>query len=301
MKNEHIKDLKNTINTIKSELFQFTPLRDISNLSYEDGKLYSASDIVILADMENGREAHSIILGELEKLNLIYNKIEAELEIDCEVQAPDAVQKYVNVIKRQLHECIHLLGIFALGFEDAEGNGYTLEDFLNDPTNIYVAGKENRKMLDARVLQTNPQSITYRKLITAIAALMLDYENRYDKFCISVESLEYNKENDFPILKGPRQRLVLLKEIGILGVMYERYSNELLNHRKIAELIALMLGFSKESEIETIRKEFLLINNNTPAISGKGGNPLNDKSVGAVIEALEKLKIHPKNLPDVKK
>lgn len=94
---------------------------------------------------------------------------------------------------------------------------------------------------------------------------------------------------------GPRHRLILLYELGLLEKLRTDYSY--LDKVKLAQIIGLITGLTTREDIKQIQKEIDPVISNL-ATSGKGGKPINTKSAKAIIEALRKIgaKIKSKHL-----
>jgi hypothetical protein len=216
----------------------------------------------------------------------------SDLQFESNFEDPAKVSRIKNFLAQEIETAIHLFGVFSVGYVDIRNKYISVSDFEERKREFLADGIGIP--LKYEKLKDQLRSITYRKMVFSISLNLYEWLLKIDDVSENIDRLIIHETDAVPTLQGPRHKLVLLKELGVLEFLFQAYKNDS-PMSKFAQLVALMLGLTSKNDVETIRKECQLILHDSKS-SGKGGKAINNESVKAVTFALKRIGYPTKNI-----
>lgn len=236
----------------------------------------------------------------------IQNELQADLEM-CYIEKGDIVlSRYVDVLIKRTHGSIKAL------LENVD-NPSVLARYYNyrtqtldlillklDSRAFYVECKAVSPDLEIKMTLSDIDVLILLCLGAIFDTLSLIRQKETDLLKKNSSTNE-NEEFEIPTIDSPRQKLILLHELGILKKLREEYNY--LGATGLSRLLFLLLGIKEDNEIKRTNKIKNMSGDIDPLIhnrptSGKGGYVMTKNSVKPVKAALSQIGVKIKNLPD---
>jgi hypothetical protein len=291
MNHQTLKDIIGNLEHIKTLMFNHR-INDISKSPFEGDiiELEIGPDKVLIEESKGESDALEVI-DCLKQLNQSFSNIYKELLFESNFEDPHHINRIKNYLVVQFDSTMNLLGMFAVGYVDFQGNYLSISEFDIQKAELIADNKSHLNRPET--LKKKITELSYRNLSFIVSLKLYDLS----LIITSVKNADklISNETEVPQLLGVRNKLLLLKELGVLDLLSEQYLKTD-SSIKFAKLLALLLGLTSKNDVESIRKECKTILYNTPS-KGKGGNPINKNSIMAVTNALTIIKYPVKNLP----